>query len=382
VSNGVSGEASQRLYEEVLRRGLCTMCGACVGLCPYFRINPIRGSVKRIDICDRDEGRCYQYCPRTATNMDVLYQRAFGVSYDESNMGLGVVRDIFLARSKDPDILSKAQDGGAVTTLLWAAMEEGMIDAAIETKMSDDRSPSGFVARNKEELLQCAGNSYETGAALQTLNRIPRDSIEKLTVVGLPCQVTAVSKMKAYPSEVGINIENIKLVIGLFCGWSLSSGSFHRFLQDKLDLSQVVKFDIPHHPGHTFDVYTNTGKVSFELEEIRKFINPACSYCCDMTSQFADISVGSGRARFKGWNTVIVRTDMGIELIKRARKRDILETQPIPPDSVNNLREAALNKMRRALKNITMLTGSEQDLGYLNANLEIRNMLLKKLLEQ
>ncbi|GAI91339.1 unnamed protein product, partial [marine sediment metagenome] len=122
--------------------------------------------------------------------------------------------------------------------------------------------------------------------------------------------------------------------------------------------------------------------VSFELEDIRKFINPACSYCCDMTSQFADISVGSGRARFRGWNTVIVRTDMGIELIKRARDKDILETQPIPPDSVNNLREAALNKVRRALKNITMLTGSEQDLGYLNANPEIRNMLLKKLLEQ
>ena len=60
--------ASQRLYDEVITTGLCTMCGGCVGLCPYFRINPIRGNVKRIDICDRAEGRCYQHCPRASGN--------------------------------------------------------------------------------------------------------------------------------------------------------------------------------------------------------------------------------------------------------------------------------------------------------------------------
>jgi len=358
-------KASQRLYDEVLISGLCTLCGACVGLCPYFRVNRLRGTIQRLDICDLDEGQCYQYCPRTYTDIDAICQQVFGVAYGEENVGIGIVTDVFLARSRDEEILKKGQDGGTVTTLLWAAVEERIIDCVVETKMSDDKSPSGFLARNKEELLQCAGNSYEPGATLETLNRIPIDSNEKVAVVGLPCQVTAVRKMRTYPARNRIDMDNVKLVIGLFCGWSLSTGSFHKFLQQNCDLSEVVKFDIPHHPAHTFDVYTASGKKSFELDEIRKFINPACSYCCDMTAQFADISVGSGRTMFRGWNTVIVRTSNGAELMVRAKERGMLETQPIPDESLNHLKEAALNKMKRAIRSITELTGSKGDLGYL-----------------
>jgi len=310
--------------------------------------------------------------------MDAIYLLILGVPYDKDKVGIGMVRDIFLAKSRDADMLQKGQDGGVVTTLLWIAMEEGVIDYAVETKMSDDKSPGGFLARNKEELLQCAGNSYEPSAVLETLNRIPRDSEEKLAVVGLPCQVAAVGKMKTYPSEVGINVDNIKLTVGLFCGWSLSSGSFHRFLRENFNLSQVVKFDIPHHPAHSFDVYTTSGKKSIELDEIAEFINPACSYCCDMTAQFADISVGSGRAMFKGWNTVIVRTKAGADLVEIAKKKGMLEIQPLPDENLTHLKKAALIKLKRAIKKITERTGSEQDLGYLKVRAEVAEVLLKE----
>jgi len=377
MTNATAVKASQRLYDEVVATGLCTLCGACVGLCPYFGVNRRRGTIQRIDPCDLDEGRCYRYCPRTPTDMEALYQQLFGVPYTADKAGIGIVRDVFLGRSTDSDILPKAQDGGTVTTLLWVAMQEGVIDAVVETRMSDDKSPRGFLARSKEELLQGAGNSYEASAALETLNRLPGDSKERLAVVGLPCQVAAVSKMKAYPSDRGVNIDNIRLVIGLFCGWALSPGSFHQFLEDNVELSQIVKFDIPHHPAHSFDVYTATAKKSFDLEEIRGFINPACSYCGDMTSQFADISVGSGRAMFKGWNTVIVRTDTGAELVAAATKNGMLRTQPIPEESLSHLRQAARNKMNRAIKNIITQTGAEDDLGYLKMRPEVVTALLQ-----
>jgi coenzyme F420 hydrogenase subunit beta len=310
--------------------------------------------------------------------MDAIYQRVFGIPYDADKVGIGVVRDVFLARSTDANILEKGQDGGVVTTLLWAAIQEGIIGGAVETKMSDDKSPRGFLARTKEELLQCAGNSYEPSASLEVLNHIPEDSNEKVAVVGLSCQVTAVSNMKTYPAKNGLNIDNVKLVIGLFCGWSLSPGAFHQFLQENFDLSQVVKFDIPHHPAHTFDVYTTSGKKSIELDEIAEFINPACSYCCDMTAQFADISVGSGRAMFKGWNTVIIRTGAGADLVEAAKKKGMLEIQPLPEENLAHLRKAALIKLRKAIKKITEQTGSEQDLGYLKVRAEVAEALLEE----
>ena len=314
--DNVGKESQQSLYKEVITSGFCTLCGACVGQCPYFRVNPMRGSVKMMDTCDLNDGQCYQYCPRTHTDMDALYQCIFEMPFEEAHVGIGIVRDIFLARSADPEILMRGQDGGVVTTLLWTAMSEGIIDGAVETKMSDEKSPHGFVARNREGLLQCAGNSYEPGATLEALNRIPSNSKEKVAVVGLPCQVAAVSKMKANPPRNRADIHNVKLVVGLFCGWAFSPGIFHQYLKDHVNLSQVKKFDIPHHPAHSFDVYTAKGKESIELDEVRDFINPACGYCGDMTSQFADISVGSGHAKFMGWNTVIVRTENGENLIK------------------------------------------------------------------
>jgi len=376
--DNVGKKSQQRLYDEVITRGLCTLCGACVGRCPYFQVNPLRGTVQMIDPCDLREGQCYECCPRTATDIDALYQGIFGISFEEAHLGIGIVRDIFLARSADPEILRKGQDGGVVTTLLWTAMSEGIIDGAVETKMSEDKSPQGFLARNRGELLQCAGNSYQPGAALEALNRIPSDSKEKVAVVGLPCQVAAVSKMKADPSRNRVDIHNVKLVVGLFCGWAFSPGVFHQYLKGNFDLSQVEKFDIPHHPAHSFDVYTAKGKESIELDEVRGLINPACGYCIDMTSQFADISVGSGRAKFMGWNTVIVRTENGANLIEIAKRKGIIETQPIQEESVTNLKRAALNKMKRAIASITERTGSSEDLDYLVIKTMLRDKLHDK----
>lgn len=364
-------KAQQKLYSDVITSGLCVLCGACVGQCPYFLFNSLRGTVQLLDPCDLEKGRCYEQCPRTITDVDVLCRSMFGVPYDENKIGVGIVKDIFLARSTDPEIIKKGQDGGVVTTLLWTAMEEGVIDGAVETKMSDDKSPSGFLARNKEELLQCAGNSYEQSGSLEILNRVQRDTNKKLGVVGLPCQVMAVSKMKILPGTSGIDMDNVKLVIGLFCGWSFPPGPFHDFLQKNFDLSKVLKFDIPHHPAHTFDVFTMEGKKSIELDEIRKYISPACSYCFDMTAQFADVSVGSGRAKFKGWNTVIVRTEAGAALLEKSKIKGIIETQQIPDDNLTHLKRAALNKIKRAIENIIMRTGSKYDLGYLKIKLEI-----------
>lgn len=367
----VETKGSKQLLEEVVGGGLCVLCGACAGGCPY--LVSYKGRIAILDNCTLSEGQCYQYCPRTYIDLDAVSQKIFGARLSEDEFG--VVRDMFLARSAEPKIRERGQDGGTVTTLLTVALEAGIIDGAIVSKMSDDKTPAGFVARNREELLQSSGNSYEPSPVLEALNRLPKDSDEKLGIVGVPCQILALAKMRTYQPRNRVNIDNVKLVIGLFCGWSLANG-FHRFLQENFDLSQVVKFDIPHHPGHTFDVYTKSGLKSIELDDIREYINPACSYCWDMTSEFADISVGSGRAAFRGWNTVIVRTTAGAELVDTAKKKGALETQPIPEESITNLKRASLNKKKRALESIVEKTGDRNDLLYLGIAKSLADKLL------
>jgi len=328
-----------------------------------------------MDNCLLSDGQCYQYCPRTFTDMEAVSQKVLGVPFSEDEFGIG--REIFLARSTDAEIHEKGQDGGTVTALLSVALAEGIIDGVVETKMDDNKIPHGFIARNREELLECTGVSYEPSPVLEALNSLPQESAEKLGIVGLPCHVASVSKMKTYPPKNRMNIDNVKLVIGLFCGWELS-GRFRQFLEENFDLPQVVKFDIPHHPAHTFDVYTKSDKKSVELEDIGQYISEACSYCWDMTAEFADISVGSGRAKFKGWNTVVVRSKAGAELMEIAKKKGVVETQPIPAESVENLKRASLNKKKRAVSSIIAKTGDKKDLLYLG----IPSGLADKLLAQ
>jgi len=369
--NAETKKGCKELFEEVINEGLCTLCGGCTGGCPYLLFHKER--LVLMDNCTLAEGQCYEYCPRTYTDINTISQQIYGVPYSEDE--IGSIREIFLARSIDEEIRTKGQDGGTVTTLLTVALAEEMIDAAVETKMASDKSPRGFVARNRGELLECSRVSYEPSPVLEALNYLPKESSEKLGIVGLPCQIICVSKMKENPPKNRVSIDNVKLIIGLFCGWTLANG-FHRFLQGHFDLSQVMKFDIPHHPAHNFDMYTTSGKRSVDLDDIRQYINGACSYCLDMTAEFADISVGSGRAMFKGWNTVIARTKVGSELIDIAKAKHMLEFQPIPSESFANLKRAALNKKKWALKNIIAKTGSRRDLLYLGLSPNLVDKLL------
>jgi coenzyme F420 hydrogenase subunit beta len=98
------------------------------------------------------------------------------------------------------------------------------------------------------------------------------------------------------------------------------------------------------------------------LDEIRVFIRPACRVCPDMTSEFADLSVGTVEG-MADWNTVIVRTERGEEQINRAIEADIIESHLLPEENLKHLKEASLLKKQRAL--MALKEQGDLNLGYL-----------------
>jgi coenzyme F420 hydrogenase subunit beta len=91
----------------------------------------------------------------------------------------------------------------------------------------------------------------------------------------------------------------------------------------------------------------------------------------DSTAEYADVSVGS--ARFAGnweevrqWNQLIVRTKKGKELVDLAVRRGVLEVREAPEKSLKELKAAAVNKKKNALKNIIRKSGSVKNLLYLD----------------
>lgn len=367
-----TAKGPKELFEEVIDQGLCTLCGACAGTCPY--LVSYKGRIVLLDNCTRSDGECYQYCPRTQIDLDEVSRKIFEESYSEDE--LGTFKEAFIARASDESIRGRAQYGGVVTTLISLAMDSGLIDKAILTTTDDEKVPSPIVASTKEEALKAAGSSYMACTVLEAYNRLSSEDDDKVGIVGVPCQVLALSKMKMDSPKNRLDIDNVTLTIGLFCTWALSPDRFHKFLAESLNLPSVTRFDIPPPPAERFDAYTSSGRVSVGLDEVRKYRMPTCAYCLDMTSEFADISVGSVEG-LEGWNTVIVRTGAGADLIERAKAEGIIETDSLPGKNLAHLKEASLHKKKRALKEIVNRTGDRDNLLYVGLSSQMADELLK-----
>ncbi|MFA5079830.1 MAG: coenzyme F420 hydrogenase/dehydrogenase beta subunit N-terminal domain-containing protein, partial [Dehalococcoidia bacterium] len=194
------------LFKEVIDKGLCTVCGACVGDCPYVVF--YRGKIRMLDLCNRTEGHCYEYCPRTFTDLDAISTKIHGTPYTGDE--IGTARKVLMARAGDSKTRTKAQYGGTVSALLSLALDNGLIDAAILSKNTDDKLPAGFVARSSAQVLEGAGSNYMAYPALEALNRIPRDSKDRLGIVVTPCQAIALAKMKVSPPSQRVSMENVR----------------------------------------------------------------------------------------------------------------------------------------------------------------------------
>jgi len=87
-----------------------------------------------------------------------------------------------------------------------------------------------------------------------------------------------------------------------------------------------------------------------------------------MTAELSDISVGTVEGK-EGWNTVVIRTVVGEDLLKRAKNKGVIETRPLPKDNLDHLKEASLLKKRRALDTLDERGGIEKAYFSLSANL-------------
>jgi len=355
-----AGKGSADLEQEVLSQGLCTSCGACVNICPYIEV--VRDKVAIIEPCGLTEGKCYDFCPRTPTDIAALDEFIFGKM--RSDYSLGPHISIEMAQAKDSEIRCRAQYGGAVSALMKYALDTGETSNAVLTRpFYSALMPTSVVAQESNQLLECAGSNYISSATLAKMNEATKQGKNSIGLVGIPCQVLALRKMQAAKHETGA--KGVKLVIGLFCTWALSYKGFYEFLKDKVDPSLIRRIDVPPPPADIMVLETAGGDVRFSLDEVREFIKPTCGVCYDMTSEFADISVGMVEG-IEDWNTLIVRTPAGKEFLDKAKRAGVINTRPLEQTRLDHLKEASSLKKKRAVDAIQKRTNDKSNLLYLH----------------
>jgi coenzyme F420 hydrogenase subunit beta len=367
-----------KLKKTVLEQSLCTGCGACVGLCPYQVIYSDR--TVQLHDCDLQDGKCYAFCPRTPADYGRIRESLFNA--DEITTEIGAVKGYYLSRAADSQLRAKVQHGGTVTALLELAMAEGLISSAIVSSRNEELEQEGRLIEDKSQLRDYAKSKFTVSPTVAAFNRLTGEGVKKIGVVATPCQALALAKMKTAKINDDRKIDQLSLVIGLFCGWTLSAERFNRLLlQNQISPEALTGMDIPA-GKNILELYTGASVTSVPMADVDDCIREACRYCMDSTAEFADLSVGA--ARFGGkwdemrvWNQIIVRSRRGKELLKLAVDKGALEIREAPVSALQDLKNAAAEKKRRALKNIIEKSGSTKNLLYLNSDDPVVRRYLK-----
>lgn len=333
----------EELKKSVIDTGMCSGCGACAAFCERIEMQegmPVLAKDCNLKVgaikCSL-EGNCYDNCPHVSFSWKALEEGAFGGTGEDPV--LGHYMKILGVRSKKKEVLEKAQDGGAVTSLLLCALENGLLDGAVVAARSGDWKTSPEIVTKKEELLGGAGTKYARTPTPMKFGRSLRGA-RKLGMVGTGCQTTAARRFqstvlkyaleKTRTSDRPLNL----LLIGLFCFENFPYAGLKKVVEGefKVPFADVAKTDITKGKFIITKMDGSTDKRPVKL--FNDLVPEACRICTNFTSRLADISVGSVGTE-PGWSTVIVRSKKGMELVKAAEEMGYIEvTEKADPAEV------------------------------------------------
>ncbi len=318
------------VYEPVkviFNSNTCSGCGLCAGICPVNCIEINNGFGKIDDQKCLRCGLCYLVCPRSFFPKRVMRMVQDKATDIKEYNSFGPILEAHAARTKIQSITETCQDGGISSTCLYHLIKSKKVDIALGATMSEEPwRPEPILMETTDDIVRSAGTKYVNNPNLKLLND-EKIKGKNLAVVGVPCQMQALLKSKIY--NIGIpSINSILYRIGIFCMESFPYEEGFKKICDKLNvqISDVKKTDI--NKGKFF-VYTKNGEeLNIPIKDINNLARIDCEFCFDLTSESADISVGSIGAP-SGWNMVLIRTQKGKELYDELIQNNLIESKDI-----------------------------------------------------
>lgn len=321
------------LKQKIIDSGLCSHCSNCAALCDRIEMKPegpalVRQCTLQVGSlrCGVD-GTCYDNCPHLSYSRTELDRAAFGKVREDAV--LGSYKRIVGVKSKLNEVLGIAQDGGAVTSFLLAALEDGIIEAATIANRGEEWRTSAAIAKTKEELFKAGGTKYSRaynpdvfGEQLRTYHRF--------ALVGTGCQIAGMRKTTAGTLADAMHKTRnssrpiAPLLIGLFCYENFAYEDFRRSIEKEFNvkMSDIAKTDII--KGKIILTMKNGEELKKPVKVFNEIVPESCVVCTDFAATLSDISVGSVGTE-DGWSTVIVRSELGMKVLEAAQKKGYVE---------------------------------------------------------
>jgi len=345
--NTSSKDAAHQLNVEfVVQNRLCIGCGVCEMVCPNQAIKMIfdvsysmpspHVNNKKCNQCHKCLDVCYGYGVDNA-----LYTKLFG------HLPLsitGIHKKCYIGHASDPVLKYRSTSGGVVTALLVHALEQGMIDGAIVTRMEAGNPPQAkaFIATTADEIYSCVGSKYCPVSFAECLKSV--DRCKKYAVVGLPCHIYGLRKLAEHRTQVGTSLS---LFFGLLCGGMPNwAGTLYLLKSYGMENHYISRLEYRGGgwPGRLL-VQKNGSRKNGQAIQIpypaywrqtyQFFFPYRCTVCNDGFNELSDLSFGDawlphlvGREK-GGWSVVIARTDTGEGLVEEASAKNRIRIDPL-----------------------------------------------------
>jgi len=335
--NEVYPKSFEDLIKEVHEMGICGECGGCVSFCSAAELGAIKMSEDGPpQYIDKDNclhcGICYLICPQIHELNNELNDRY------KFKLPIGNWSKIVSAKTTNPEIHKVGTDGGVITSILIAMLENNLIDGALVSKRIIPFQREPFLATTKEELIEAAGTKFDLSGhisglgqyntfvpTISKLKHVLNRDLMNIAVVGVPCQIHSIRKMQELsilPAHI------IKYILGLFCYENFKFDETARkkmeerfdFSFDNIEKMNVKDYLIIYLKGKDQPLY-------IEFSELHDIMRHACSVCKNFSNFYSDISFG-GLGSKDGFTTSIIRTDLGEKIYKLAIDKGYIEEPP------------------------------------------------------
>lgn len=279
-------------------------------------------------------GLCYDVCPGSGMDFDGLSAALFGDIPED--VALGKYLGSYIGHAADKRIRYDGASGGLVTALSVFALEEGLIDGALVTRMRSDRplEPESFIAWTREEIIEAARSKYcpvAANTAVQTL----LEAEGRFAVVGLPCHIQGIRLAERRFPELK---DRIRYRISIACSLDYSFLGTERFLRSigiAPESVQTLEYRGRGWPGSMLIRAQDGTDTIVPLADYYSRLAPyslgRCTLCSDMFGELSDLSCGDAQPP-DAWSTdksghsfVITRTPEAEELLELAASKEAVE---------------------------------------------------------
>jgi coenzyme F420-reducing hydrogenase beta subunit len=304
------------LYNKVIsRESICSSCGACVLICPKNRLvfknfKPEQVSGDK-NVCPEDIGGRCGLCAIVCPRLNREYR-----SFNSEKDAIGNYISIVAGRATDLAFRKKGQDGGLVSSIFkWGLLSKRWSSFVSYTR-DENWKILPLVVTESNEVIKTCGSKYTYTSIIDGLSQLHKLGLSSkpFAIVGLPCHITAIRKLKQLRSKY---MKGLALCIGLFCSKAFSyEGLIKKKLmaEMKIPISDVKKMDIR---KGLFTIEMDSGMIyETPVKELQNYSHSGCSACVDFSAESADISVGG--LGLSEWTIAVIRTKLGEGVVKAA----------------------------------------------------------------